>query len=676
MIENKITEAAELFKRIDEPYLEGLFERADDEPVIRFANAHRRYLEESELPHYQGGEIYPSGANCPRRYAFFPNYSFTVATDYDYLKEKSEEGFEIVEKSGLLPERVDMNIIHTAGGTSFTHSIPNYRRIAKEGFNLYRARVEKMQDTVLKEALLIMLSGIEHYVSRSVQYLKGLMQAAPSNGFSKDRLARIISALERVPFEPAEDIYQALICRNLVLYLDFCDNPGRIDADLYPYYRGEDITGLLEEYFVYSDLNNAWTASIGYDYNELTVQCLKAVKGKRRPQFELMVREDMPEAVWEATEECLMSGCGNPSLYNIELYKKSLMKTFPYIRAEDLERFNGGGCTETMLAGLSNVGSLDAAVNLASIFADYMRGGLATYDTFEGFTDGLMDEIHSTVRTVLLRVNAMQVDRMRHYPNPMRTLLIDDCIDTEKEYNAGGARYCWSVINLAGAVNLFDSMIAVRKLVYEDRIYSREEFADLLEKDDFRLRQLCAKLPCYGNDNDFADGMAKELMDRIIPFFDELVPYNGGKFLPSSIQFTTYTEMGENVAATPDGRKCGAPLCDSMGPLNGKGKEGPTAVLNSVSKLGLDRLLGTPILNLSMQKDFIKKALRPLTLGFMAKGGMHMQISSYSKEDVADAMVHPEKHQDLIVRIGGYTEYFNRLSPELQQTVYERTLHG
>ena len=125
--------------------------------------------------------------------------------------------------------------------------------------------------------------------------------------------------------------------------------------------------------------------------------------------------------------------------------------------------------------------------------------------------------------------------------------------------------------------------------------------------------------------------------------------------------------------ATPDGRDVYEPLCDSLGSVHGKDTEGPTALLNSVSRLPLNRVLGTPVMNIRMRKENLSTILKPLVTTFFEKGGMQLQVSCLSREEMLDAQAHPEKHENLIVRIGGYSEYFNRLTPALQESVLART---
>lgn len=463
------------------------------------------------------------------------------------------------------------------------------------------------------------------------------------------------------------------MCWNFIYFIDGCDNPGRLDADLIEYYQGEDITPILREYFEIVDRNDGWSSAVGPDCNPLTLQVLRAVKGLRRPSVELRVTPETPDEVWQAAADALESSCGSPALYCERRYQQELARRFPEIPEADRLRFNGGGCTETMLAGLSNVGSLDAGINMALVFSDWMREGLAGSANFDAFYNGLMARTAAVVAETLDQVNDFRKTRAEVRPQPVRTLLIDDCIDRGLDFNAGGARYNWSIINFAGLVNVIDSLLAVRELVYTKKYYSPEEFIAAVDAHDPAYLARLREMPVYGVDDDAADALAADFVRRAFATLDQRTPYLGGAFLPASIQFTTYVDAGAAVPATPDGRAAGEPLADSLGAVQGRDTAGPTALLRSVAKLPLQSALGTPVLNLRLQKQFLRAALRPLVLGFFEEGGMQVQISCLSREEILDAMEHPERHENLIVRTGGYSEYFNRLTPELKQTVLRRT---
>jgi len=654
---------AKSFSDAGEPYAAGFFENPERSRFYRFARAQRVFWENMIMPEYSGEQLYPCGGKFRARYAVKPCFSFTYSVNWERLQKKDCKGIDELKQEAALSKGKDTP--HTVGGYGYTHSIPNYGRIITEGLDSYEKRVSKLEAGDFRDGLMEIIAGIRVYKDRSLEILKAAN--APS---------KLISALEKVPFRPAGNLYEAVVAWNFIYYVDGCDNPGRLDAELYPFYKGENIEDLLREFFINADKNDGWSCAIGPEYNPLTLQCLKAIKGIRRPNVELRITEDMPFEFWEAAAESLTTSCGQPALYNEKLYQEGLAERFPNISKEDLMRFNGGGCTETMLAGVSNVGSLDAGINLLLIFSSFMREKLKNYGDFDAFYSGLVSEIRAVTAETLDIVNDIKQKHEKYRPQPVRTLLIDDCIDKGLDFYAGGARYYWSVINFAGLVNCIDSLLAVRKLIFDDKEYKPEEFICRLDEQDADFLSKLKTCPCYGVDDDNADSLAEQFAKDVFKALDQRTPYMGGAFLPSSIQFITYLEAGMDIPATPDGRAYGEPLADSIGAIHGKDTEGPTAMLNSAAKLPLKLAVGTPILNIRLGKEMISKHLKTLIMGYFKQGGMQVQVSCISREDILDAIEHPEKHENLIVRVGGYSEYFNRLSSELKQTVLKRTEFG
>lgn len=195
----------------------------------------------------------------------------------------------------------------------------------------------------------------------------------------------------------------------------------------------------------------------------------------------------------------------------------------------------------------------------------------------------------------------------------------------------------------------------------------------LLDARDPRFLAACEACPKHGNDDPAVNRIAEAVSARISGRFETHTCTPGGRYFPVSNQFATYEDAGHAVRATPDGRAAGEPLCDSCGAIRGRDVSGPTAMLNSVASLRLSKALGTPITNLRMKKESLPTLLKPLVQGFFRQGGVQLQITCASRAELLDAVAHPEKHENLVVRIGGYSEYFNRLSPVLKQTVIERT---
>ena len=654
------------FAAIDEPYAAGFFEYPKRGRSYRFAHAQRKYWEEVPLPAYHGGMLYPSGPKCLKSYGVRPDFSSTFFVDTDLLEQKHAPGIsELTREAALLPD-LSRQTVHTVGGAGYTHSIPHYGRIAKEGLDSYQIRILNLDPGDFRDGLLEILEGIKIYRQRCIDFL--LHSGAPR---------KLIDALGHVPFRPAENLYEALVCWNFIYYIDGCDNPGKLDTDLISFYRGENAEALFREFFENVDQNDGWSCALGPAYNDLTLQCLRAAKGMRRPSIELRVTKDMPDTIWQAAIDSLQTGCGQPAFYCEEGYQSSLARRFPQIPKKDLLRFNGGGCTETMLAGLCNVGSIEAGIHLLLIFSNYMRSHLKDCKQFSDFYNGLLQQIFQETAAVFKLVDHYKRERAKFRPNPVRSLLIDDCIDRGLDFNAGGARYSWSVINLAGLVNVIDSLLAIRELIYRQQKYTADDFISLLDTQDPAFLLQLRQCPCFGRDDPQADQLAHDFTSQLFEQFEHAEPPAFGMgYLPASIQFATYAGAGIGIPATPDGRKANAPAADCIGAVLGKDSCGPTAMMNSAAKLNPERMTGTPVLNIRVQKSFLKKALKPLVQGYFKQGGMQVQISCISSDEIRAAMARPEEHQNLIVRIGGYSEYFTRLSPELQQTVLERTEFG
>ena len=660
-----VMNAYELFLSIGEPFGAGLFE-LDAAPIIRYSNALKRFWEVAKMPDYDGGMLYPSGVhpfNFNKDMSFRPHYANTYQIHYPSLKAKSEEAAELVyaEEHKVSHFRYSP---HRVGGYGWTHSFPNYARVLREGLDTYRARVLALPESDFREGMLILLEAIDIYHARTLSHLKE--QNAPRE---------LIAALERVPYKPARTIYEAMVSLNFTYYIDGCDDIGPLDKILLPYHNGEDIVELIREFFRHVDENDGWSGTLGPDYNEITRMCLRAIHNGRRPNLQLLVTKDMPDWVWEESAASLATSCGQPALYNHALFTDTLHKLMPEIPKSDLEHIAFGGCTETMLEGMSNVGSDDAGMNLALIFSGYMRSSLAECKTYGEFYDGLIELIRKEIATLLDLLNEHRRTRALYRPSVVRTLLIDDCIDRQTEFHAGGARWMWSVINMAGVINIIDSLCVIRELVYEKARYTAEEFIKLLDERDPAFLAACKKCPSYGNDNEEADEIGRKFVDAVTDAYTQRECLPRGKFFPVSNQFTTYIEAGRGIPATPDGRACNAPLCDSLGAIHGNDNKGPTALLNSVSKLPLKKIIGTPITNIRISKEHIRPYLKPLVESFFENGGMQLQVSCLSREEMLDAIKNPDDHKNLVVRVGGFSEYFNRLSPELKQTIIERTEH-
>jgi formate C-acetyltransferase len=392
----------------------------------------------------------------------------------------------------------------------------------------------------------------------------------------------------------------------------------------------------------------------------------------------------MPEHFWEATLDTVGTGCGLPALYNEEAYLRALSEAPLNFKGDDIYDYAFGGCTETMVHGMSNVGSLDADINLLEILVETLEKYFLKAKNFDEIKKQYFKALSEAIAQLTSQVNADQSLKARFLPQPIRSLLIDDCIDVGLEYNGGGARYNWSVINVVGLANVADSLMAIKELVFDKKEIDASFFWQAL-KDNFvgheLLRKRISLCPTYGNDKLEVDMLAKETSTFVFSQLALHKPWRGGRFLPACLMFVTYAEGGKHIMATPDGREKGSPVADSAGPMQGRDHSGPTSMIRSVSQLNHQMAPGTLVVNIRFTKSLFdspegRKAIKNLIQTYFNLGCLQIQINVVDQKVLEDAIIHPEKYEDLIVRVGGYSTYFNNLTPELKLSILKRTEHG
>jgi formate C-acetyltransferase len=286
-----------------------------------------------------------------------------------------------------------------------------------------------------------------------------------------------------------------------------------------------------------------------------------------------------------------------------------------------------------------------------------------------------------------------------HLPVPFLSLLIDDCIKCGMDYNGGGARYNTSYIQGVGLGSVTDMLTAIKYWIYGSSlprndgarpndssvglgpVWGLKDMLKALESDfegfeDLRYK-LIYEIPKYGNDDDHADEQAVAVFDMFFDAVDGRPNARGGKHHIMMLPTTSHVYFGSVTGATPDGRKAWQPFSEGISPFQGADTKGPTAVIKSASKIGHLRTGGT-LLNQKFTPQLLAdekgiNALTALIRSYFKLNGHHIQFNVVTAETLRDAQKHPEKYRDLIVRVAGYSDYFNDLGPELQDEIIRRT---
>jgi len=611
----------------------------------------------------------------------------------------------------------------------YTHTNPDMRRVVGEGFESMEAELAEAIATTRAEGadaepgtLKLLLAvedfavGVRAFYERTLEALGDAERQAATP--RRAELKTIREAMSQSFMQPSQTFFQGLLAVNLTWMIDGCDSIGRLDQVLGDLYEADLAAGridpafaqrLLDEVFDNFEIFNGWNLQIGGwtpkgedGTNSLTSEFIAACGRNhfRRPNVALRITSRTPDAILTEALQALRDGSGRPALYNDDLYVDTLREMDLGLTDADAAEIGFGGCTETMISGLSNVGSLEGEINLAKALELALSDGrdpntntqiaphTGRFEDMASF-DQFVTAVKRQIQFRTAQYYEWDADQLRWRftqgdPKMARTLFTRDCIARRKSFEAGGARYNWCVVSYQGIANLIDSLAAIRQCVYEDESISRAELlaalaADFDAYEDVRRELLAA--PKFGNDDDRVDLLGADVIDYAWRELYSYQPPRGGRYLASCILFVTYQWAGEPIGATPDGRHAGEPLADSVGAFQGNDTHGPTALLSSVAKLPLHMAVGTPVLNIRLQRAIMDTdedlaKIVSLVRGFFAQGGMQVQVSVLNREELLAAQAEPEKHHDLLVRIGGYSEYFCNLSPQLQETVIERTEHG
>ncbi len=652
------------------------------------------------------------------------NHNSGLRVNPQIAAEKQAEYPHYTDKINDLVADLRQRLPHFGG---YTHNNPDIRRVVSEGFLAIEAELDHELAAAQREGddaeAINLLLALKDYAEGVRAYHHrvslSLVQAArDAEGDRGERLIRIAASFADAFLSPATTFIEGLLAVNFTWMLDGSDSIGRFDQVLGPLFAADLRAGtldlnfareLLDELWQAFERLNGWNMQIGGytpdgqdGTNALTFECLAACERNklRRPNVTFRITKHTPESALLLALKTLAGGSGRPALYNDDLYIDTLYQMDLGLTLEDAREIGFGGCTETMISGMSNVGSLEGEINLAkalelALFDGFdpvtkiqqgpHTGSFVDFSTFDAFYAAVKRQIQYQTDAYVAGSRYNLTQRFHHGdPKLYRTLFTRDCVRRRKSFEAGGARYNWAVVSYQGIANLIDSLAAVRQCVFEERQFDQRELLAALSHNyvgDDSLWKTLRDAPKFGNDDARVDSLGRDIIGFAWEQLSMHETPRGGRYLPSCILFVTYLWAGQAVGATPDGRRALEVLTDSVGPAQGRDSHGPTAMLASVTTLPLAKAIGTPVLNLRLLKSLMSsesglQAVASLVRTFFSLGGLQLQLSVVSKEEMLDAQLDPVQHRDLIVRIGGYSEFFNLLPKELQDSVIARTEYG
>ena len=585
-------------------------------------------------------------------------------------------------------------------------------------------------------AMDIACDAIIMYAGRHADRLEQ-MAGEEKDALRREELARMAAVCRRVPAHAPVTFHEMLqhywfIHLGVVTELNPWDsfNPGRLDQHLWPVYQRSIEEGSLTPEEAYELLGCFWvkfnnhpsppkmgvTAQESNTYtdfclinlggvkpdgtdavNPMTYILLDVIREMRilQPSSMVQVSRKNPDSFVHKALDIIRTGFGQPSVFNTEAIIQELLRQGKSI----VDARNGGasGCVETgafgtecyWLTGYFNlVKILEVTLNNGFDYRTGVQVGPQTgepssFDTFEDFMQAYRQQINYFADIKVQGNNVIEKTFALHLPVPYLSLLLEDCIASGRDYNAGGARYNTTYIQGVGLGSITDILTSIRYNIYDRKRFTWNEILTAL-KDNFEGHEemqyeMIYHTPKYGNDDDYADAQATAVFEFFYDAVNGKPTPRGGSHRINMLPTTSHVYFGNVTGATPDGRKAWVPLSEGISPFQGVDRQGPTAVIKSASKIDHLRTGGT-LLNQKFSPEFFEdegsyQKLTALIRSYFSLDGHHMQFNVVSADTLREAQKHPELYRDLIVRVAGYSDYFNDLGEDLQNEIIRRTEH-
>ncbi len=600
------------------------------------------------------------------------------------------------------------------------HMAVDYEKLLKKGVKgviseineyidkLDDAEPEDLEKKEFYEACFRSLNGLLKKAENYSVYAADLAEKCEDSE-RRSELIQISENLKNVPANPAKTFWEALqsvhflTCSMKGLY-----QWGRPDAYLIEYYRNDLKKGVLTKDFAQELINSACVMFNEYIYsglavgfmvggrdkdgndltNELTYMFLESIRDVSMiyPGIGLCYHSDTPFEIKKLACELLSEGHSHPALFNDETITDGLK--YYGLPADEACNYIHSTCVEITPCNSSAVWVASPYTNLIQLLLDVLGvkevgSEPVEFESMDALKDAYRNRLAEHIRNNCISENRNRISRMHSGGDPLVSCFVNDCLSVGKDIDMGGARYNWIMPSFVGAANLADSFSAIEKLIFEEKDITFAELAKALESDFVGYEELFKrinKIPKYGNDIDSCDCKVDEICDWILEETNKYTAYFGSKFIPSLFCWIMHDEFGKKTMASPDGRRKGFPLGDGSGPAQGREENGPTASILSSTKWDHKKFIGGIAVNLKFSsvnwdKDNINKFISLIDV-FMARGGFELQVNSVNLIKLIAARKNPEQYKDLVVRIGGYSDFFVRLSDTMQREVIARTGHG
>lgn len=609
------------------------------------------------------------------------------------------------------------------------HIIMDFPSILNHGIGFYLQKLNKkineQPDNDFFKAAKLVFKGMQQHFDRYGKLANKMSQIADIPEYRQIELVEMASMCNRLQTEKPTSFYEALQLLWMISIVGQYESNasslslGRMDQYLISFYNKSQEAGvpqaflneILGDFYLktndvvllrsadstkcFAGFPTGYTVALGgydkygrYSVNELSYKMLNLYQDIQLPQPNLSVRinEQIPRRFLNKTCETIRFGTGIPMLFNDEVCVPGFLSKG--VSLDDARDYAVVGCVETTIPG-KTYGLHDIALfNLMRIME------LSLYDlqddptvSYDKLRQHILDKIDKYVAIVTKGSDVVDLGHREFAPIPFLSALIADCIDNGKDVTEGGARYNFSGVQGIGEPNLADSLYAIKQLVFENHEMTFKELIQILSNNyagnnGEKLRQhLIHDFDKYGNDNDELDMECAKIFRHYALELGKYKNIRGGEFNAGAYTVSAHIPLGEDVGATPDGRKAHDQLADGgLSPMVGRDKLGPTAVLKSVSKIDNTLAVNGSLLNVKFSPNTLKgdnglRKFADFLMAFTQLKIRHVQFNVQSRATLLDAQKHPENYSGLVVRVAGYSAFFVDLNKRIQDDIIRRAEH-
>ena len=584
------------------------------------------------------------------------------------------------------------------------------------------------------KAMRIAIDAVILFAERHAQ-LAEIKANVETDPLRKSELLNIASVCRWVPAHAPRTFWEALqmywfVHLGTITELNGWDamNPGHFDQHLTPFYEKDLAQGSLTRETAKELLCCAWikvnnqtappkvgiTAKESGTYNDFTNINIGGLKidgsdgvsdvsyimlevieelHLLQPGSSVHISPKTPDKFLHAATRVIRQGHGYPSIFSPETYIAEMVAM-----GKSLEDAREGGCSGCIEVGAFGKEAflLTGYLNVPKILEITLNNGIdprtdkvvgietgdpRTFASYEELYKAFLAQLNFIVDQKIRVSNYIDTMFAKYAPAPFLSVVIDDCIAKGRDYYNGGPRYNTNYIQCTGLGTVTDSLSAIKKHVFEDKTVLFDTLLDAVSSNfegREKLRQtLVNRTPFFGNDDDYADSIAMEIYEDLLDAIDGKPNTKGEAFHLNMLSTTCHIYFGKVLGATPNGRLAGKSISDGTSPSHGCDIKGPSAVIRSLTKLDHTKSGGT-LLNQRFLPSLLKRdedvqKLGDLIRSYFRMGGHHIQFNIVDTATLLEAQKNPEDYKDLLVRMAGYSDYFNDMNIDLQQEIIDRT---